>query len=255
MAILTNKLALISGASAGIGRATALALAREGCRTILVGRRVERLKELKNEIETTWQKEAFVLELDIRRKEDVLSKIKNLPAEWRAVDILINNAGMAKGISKMQDSNVDDWDTMIDTNVKGLLYVTHAIVPGMIKRGHGDIVHLGSIAGHEVYPGGNIYCATKHAVHAIEKGLRIDVVDTPLRVSSIDPGMVETEFSEVRLGDKEKAKAVYKGLKPLTGADIAELIVFVVTRPAHVQIGEITVFPTAQASAMVAHRA
>ncbi len=251
---LTNKIALITGASAGIGRATALALAREGCRTILVGRRVDRLEKLKKEIENSYQQEAYVLELDIRKKEDVLSKIKKLPANWQAVDILINNAGMAKGISKMQDSNVDDWDTMIDTNVKGLLYVTYAIVPGMIERGRGDIVHLGSIAGHEVYPGGNIYCATKHAVHAIEKALRIDVVDTPLRVSSIDPGMVETEFSEVRLGDKEKAKAVYQGLKPLTGADIAELIVFVVTRPAHVQIGEMTVFPTAQASAMVAHR-
>ncbi len=254
MTMLTNKLAFITGASAGIGRATAFALAREGCRTILVGRRVHRLEKVKNEIETTFQKEALVLELDIRKKEEVLSKIKSLPAEWQAIDILINNAGMAKGVSKMQDSNVDDWDTMIDTNVKGLLYVTHAIVPGMIERGHGDIVHLGSIAGHEVYPGGNIYCATKHAVHAIEKGLRIDVVDTPLRVSSIDPGMVKTEFSEVRLGDKEKAEAVYKGLEPLTGPDIAELIVFVVTRPAHVQIGEITVFPTAQASAMVAHR-
>ena len=254
MTSLTNKLACITGASAGIGRATALALAREGCRTILIGRRLSRLVELKKEIETTYRQEAFVLELDIRNKEDVSSRIKSLPPLWQDVDILINNAGMAKGVSKMQDSNVDDWDTMIDTNVKGLLYVTHAIVPGMVRRGRGDIVHLGSIAGHEVYPGGNIYCATKHAVHAIEKGLRIDLVDTPLRVSSIDPGMVETEFSEVRLGDKEKAKAVYKGLKPLTGADIAELIVFVVTRPAHVQIGEITVFPTAQASAMVAYR-
>ena len=251
---LEGKTALITGASAGIGKATAIALAREGCRVILTGRRKDRLAETGKEIEKQFARDFFILPMDIRRLSIVKQAIDNLPDSWKEIDILISNAGMARGVNKMQDADPNDWDEMIDTNIKGLLYVTHAVLPGMVERNRGDIVHLGSIAGHEVYPGGNIYCATKHAVNAIEKGLRIDLADTPIRVSSVDPGMVETEFSEVRLGDKEKAKAVYSGMTPLTGKDIAETIVFIVTRPAHVQIAEVVIFPTDQASAMVTHR-
>lgn len=254
MQSLKSKTALITGASAGIGKETAIALAREGCRVILTGRRTGRLQKIGSEIKEMYKCDFYVLSFDIRDKNAVNEAFKNLPQEWQEIDILISNAGMARGVSKMQDSDPANWDEMIDTNIKGLLYVTHAVLPGMVKRNKGDIVHLGSIAGHEVYPGGNIYCATKHAVHAIEKGLRIDLADTPIRVSSVDPGMVETEFSEVRLGDKEKAKAVYAGMTPLTGKDIAETIVFILTRPAHVQIAEVVIFPTDQASAMVTHR-
>ncbi len=251
---LDGKTALITGASAGIGKETALALAREGCRVILTGRRAERLEKTGMQIKEMYHDDFYILIFDIRNKEEVKNAFERLPENWREIDILISNAGMARGVNKMQDANPKDWDEMIDTNIKGLLYVTYAVLPGMVKRNRGDIVHLGSIAGHEVYPGGNIYCATKHAVNAIEKGLRIDLADTPIRVSSVDPGMVETEFSEVRLGDKEKAKAVYAGMTPLTGRDIAETIVFILSRPAHVQIAEIVIFPTDQASAMVTHR-
>ncbi len=251
---LDGKTALITGASAGIGKETAIALAREGCRVILAGRRKDRLAETGKKIKEMYDRDYYMLALDIRDKNAVNEAFSRLPQEWQDIDILISNAGMARGVNKMQDADPDDWDEMIDTNIKGLLYVTHAVLPGMVKRNKGDIVHLGSIAGHEVYPGGNIYCATKHAVHAIEKGLRIDLADTPIRVSSVDPGMVETEFSEVRLGDKEKARAVYAGMTPLNGKDIAETIVFIVTRPAHVQIAEVVIFPTDQASAMVTHR-
>ena len=254
MQSLEGKTALITGASAGIGKETAIALAREGCRVILTGRRTERLHKIGSEIKEKYKRDFYVLSVDIRDKNAVTTAFSSLPREWQEIDVLISNAGMARGVNKMQDADPDDWDEMINTNIKGLLYVTHAVLPGMVKRNKGDIVHLGSIAGHEVYPGGNIYCATKHAVHAIEKGLRIDLADTPIRVSSVDPGMVETEFSEVRLGDKEKAKAVYAGMTPLTGKDIAETIVFIVTRPAHVQIAEVVIFPTDQASAMVTHR-
>ena len=252
---LSGKMALITGATSGIGKDTALALAREGCDLLLIGRRIDRLEQLQKDIKLSHGRDCYPIKLDIRDKDAVKKAIADLPSKWKNIDILVSNAGMARGINKMQDAGVDDWDEMFDTNVKGLLYVTHAVLPGMVARDKGDIVHIGSIAGHEVYPGGDIYCSTKHAVNAIAKGLRIDLVDTSIRVSSIDPGMVETEFSEVRFrGDKEKAKVVYTGLKPLVGEDIAETLVFIVTRPAHVQIAEIIIFPTAQASAMVSHR-
>jgi len=251
---LKNRIALITGASAGIGEATAHALAREGCKLILSGRRTERLLNLQKKLKDTYQCESICLEMDIRDRSAVSSAIDDLQDKWKSIDILISNAGLAKGVAKMHDAELDHWEAMVDTNVKGLLYMTRAVLPGMVRRNKGDIVHLGSIAGHEVYPGGNIYCATKHAVNAIAKGLRIDLVDTDIRVSSVDPGMVETEFSEVRFGDKGKAKAFYEGIMPLTGVDIAETILFILTRPAHVQLGEITIFPTNQASAMVAYR-
>lgn len=251
---LKDKIVLITGASSGIGKATAYALAKEGCKLILTGRRSERLSNLQEKLKERYKCESIHYELDIRDRDSVISTINNLPDKWKNIDILISNAGLARGVAKMQDADLVDWDNMVDTNVKGLLYMTHAVLPGMVKRNKGDIVHLGSIAGHEVYPGGNIYCSTKHAVNAIAKGLRIDLVDTDIRVSSVDPGMVETEFSEIRFGDKEKAKAFYEGITPLTGVDIAETIVFILNRPAHVQLGEITIFPTNQASAMVAYR-
>lgn len=254
MTNLKGKTALITGATAGIGRACALALAEQGCRIILTGRRTERLEEVGQEIKRKFKGEWLALPLDVRNQEAVNNAIQGLPQYWQAIDILINNAGMARGVEKMQDASAAAWDEMIDTNVKGLLYVTHAVLPSMVKRRKGDIVNIGSIAGHEVYPGGNIYCATKHAVNAITKGLRIDLVDTPIRVSSVDPGMVETEFSMVRLGDEQKAKDVYAGMQPLTAQDIAETVVFIVSRPAHVQIADVVIFPTDQAAAMVVHR-
>jgi NADP-dependent 3-hydroxy acid dehydrogenase YdfG len=255
MTVIKDKIALITGASSGIGEACAMTLAREGCRVILAGRRTDRLKAVGKEISKQHHTEWLSVPLDIRNRKSVEAKLSNLPGDWQAVDILINNAGLSLGLDKLHEGLVDDWEEMIDTNVKGLLYVTRALVPGMVSRGRGDIVNIGSIAGHEVYPGGNVYCASKHAVDALTKGLRLDLVDTPLRVSAVDPGMVKTGFSRVRFkGDERRAEAVYHGLQPLTGQDIAETALFILTRPAHVQIAEIIIFPTAQASATVAHR-
>jgi len=252
---LNGRIALITGATSGIGKATALALAREGASVILLGRRGERLEEVGQEVKKRYNASWIALPVDVRELQAVKTAIKGLPEYWQKIDILINNAGLAAGLSKIHEGDVEDWEKMIDTNIKGLLYVTRTVVPGMVERGRGDVVNIGSIAGHEVYPGGNVYCATKHAVDALTKGLRIDLVDTPIRVSSVDPGLVETEFSIVRFkGDIERAKNVYKGLKPLTGEDIADTIVFIVSRPPHVQIADVIIFPTAQASSMVVHR-
>ncbi len=252
---LNGRIALITGATSGIGRATALALAREGANVILLGRRGERLEEVGQEVKKRYNASWIALPVDVRDLQAVKTAIEGLPEYWQKIDILINNAGLASGLSKIHEGDVEDWEKMIDTNIKGLLYVTRTVVPGMVERGRGDVVNIGSIAGHEVYPGGNVYCATKHAVDALTKGLRIDLVDTPIRVSSVDPGLVETEFSIVRFkGNIERAKNVYKGLKPLTGEDIAETIVFIVSRPPHVQIADVIIFPTAQASSMVVHR-
>ena len=254
MNTLNGKTAMITGATSGIGKACALALAGEGCRVIITGRRTARLEETGQEIEKKYNGEWLAVPMDVREKENVLAAADGLPDNWKDIDILINNAGLARGFSKMQDADTEDWDEMIDTNIKGLLNATQAVLPGMTARQKGDIVNLSSIAAHEVYPNGSIYCATKHAVDAITKGLRIDLVDTPIRVSSIDPGLVETEFSEVRFGDKERAKAVYEGMTPLTGEDIAELAVFIVSRPAHVQIANIVVLASDQAAATIVHR-
>ncbi len=253
--MLKGKIALITGASSGIGKATAFALASNGCNVILCGRRTEKLAETGEQIKQQFNVKVHLLTLDVRDRQAVMKALAALPQFWQNIDILINNAGLARGLSKIHEADVDDWEQMIDTNVKGLLYVTRAVVPGMVERGRGDVVNIGSIAGHEVYPGGNVYCATKHAVDALTKGLRIDLVDTPVRVSSVDPGMVETEFSIVRFkGDIERAKNVYKGFKPLTAEDIADTILFIVTRPPHVQIADVIIFPTAQASGTIVHR-
>ncbi|HEX5316326.1 MAG TPA: SDR family oxidoreductase [Candidatus Kapabacteria bacterium] len=253
---LKNQLVFITGASSGIGRASALAFASEGARLLLCARRMERLHELEKNIKkSNPSAKVHSVQLDVRIHTEVEKTLEALPEEWKEIDILLNNAGLSRGLDPLQEGSTDDWDEMIDTNVKGLLYVTRAVVPGMIARGRGHIINIGSIAGHEVYPKGNVYCASKFAVDAITKGLRLDLVDTPLRVTAIDPGLVETEFSEVRFhGDKARAKSVYNGMEPLHPEDIAETVVWCASRPAHVQIADIVIFPTNQASAAVVHR-
>ena len=248
-----NKIALVTGATSGIGRATAKILAKNNYKIILCGRRENRLKELEKELSefTTIHTLCF----DVRDKVAVFDSINSLPYDFSRIDVLINNAGNAHGLSPIQDGNLDDWDTMIDINVKGLLYVSKAIIPQMIEQKSGHIINIGSIAGKEVYPNGNVYCASKFAVDALNKSMLIDLNQYGIRVGAIHPGMVETEFGEVRYkGDKDRAANTYKGLKPLTPEDIADIIHFVVSRPYHVNIADLIVFPTAQASATIAKR-
>lgn len=245
-----NKIAFITGATAGIGEACAKKLAQLGFDLIISGRRKEKLDLLANEIKAQYQQEILPIELDVRQQEDVEKTIQNLPEKWKKIDLLINNAGLAVGLSTVQEGNIDDWERMIDTNVKGLLYITRSVAPLMIERKNGHIINITSIAAKEVYPGGNVYCATKHAVDALTKGMRIDMLPYNIKVSSIAPGMVETEFSIVRFkGDKEKANQVYNGFTPLYANDIAETVEFIVSRPDHVTINDILIMPTAQASA------
>lgn len=252
---LENKIVFITGASAGIGKACALAFAEEGANLILSARRIEKLNILTEEIKKKFNVKVFSFELDVRNLDNVKEKISSLPSEWNKIDILINNAGLAKGFSKINDGNIEDWDEMIDTNLKGLLYVTRYVLPFMIKQNEGHVINLGSIAGHQVYPYGNVYCATKFAVNSLSEAIRMDTLEHNIRVTNIAPGLVETEFSEVRFkGDKEKAKNVYKGITPLDGDDIADLVLFAATRKSHVNINEIVVTPTAQASATQVYR-
>ncbi|HEX8674808.1 MAG TPA: SDR family NAD(P)-dependent oxidoreductase [Longimicrobium sp.] len=249
------KTVLITGASAGIGAACARAFAREGARLVLAARRTERLAALAEELRAAHATECHLIALDVRDAEAVASALGGLPAEWAEVDVLVNNAGLGRGMEKLQEGTPADWDEMIDTNVKGLLYTTRALVPGMVERGRGHVVNLGSVAGHEVYPGGAVYCATKHAVDAITRGLRMDLLGTGVRVSTVDPGMVETEFSVNRFrGDEERARRVYAGMTPLTPDDIADAVLWCATRPPHVNIDEIILKPTDQASATQVHR-
>jgi NADP-dependent 3-hydroxy acid dehydrogenase YdfG len=247
-----SKIAFVTGATSGIGRATAFELAKQGYRIIATGRRAERLQELKQELEDV---PVYTLEFDVRDREAARKAVDSLPEDWRQVEVLVNNAGNAHGMAPIQSGSVEDWDAMIDINVKGLLYVTQAVLPLMLQHKKGHIVNIGSIAGKEVYPNGNVYCASKYAVDALSKGMRMDLVQEGIRVSEVNPGLVETEFSEVRFkGDKERAATVYKGLEALQAQDIAELIGFIVTRPAHVNLAEVLVLPTAQASATVLHK-
>lgn len=255
MELLKNKIVFISGATSGIGKACATGFARAGSNLILCARSIGTLNTFAQELRKEFGVKVYDFKLDVRDREAVESSIARLPVEWKNIDILINNAGLAKGMNKFYEDNPDNWDVVIDTNVKGLLYVTRAIVPLMVARNSGHIINMGSIAGHEAYPKGSVYCASKHAVDAITKSLRMDVVDHNIRVSTIDPGMVETNFSVIRFdGDKEKAKNVYKGLDPLTAEDIADTIIFMASRPPHVNIAEVVIYPTAQASATIAHR-
>lgn len=255
MNLLRNRVAFITGASAGIGEATAGLFAEEGANLILAARRGDRVQKLAERLRKEYQINVHFFQLDVRNQREIETKLTGLPEEWKAIDILVNNAGLSRGLEKLHEGKLSDWEEMIDTNIKGLLYVSRVIIPGMVQRGKGDIVNIGSIAGHELYPGGNVYCATKFAVDALTKGMQIDLVDTPLRVSTVDPGMVETEFSVVRFhGDTERAKKVYQGIQPLRGRDVAEAILFCVTRPPHVNIHQVRIMPTNQAGAMVAYR-
>ncbi|MDY6121825.1 MAG: SDR family oxidoreductase [Porphyromonas sp.] len=241
-----KPIALVTGATSGIGKATAIRLAEAGYRLILVGRREERLDQLQAEIQGKTQ--VLCICLDVRLHEEVEAKLGHLPAEWSEVDVLINNAGLAAGLDPIQDGDINDWDRMIDTNIKGLLYVTRCIAPAMCKRGRGHIVNLGSIAGKQVYANGNVYCATKHAVDALSKGMRIDMLPYGVKVTQICPGAVETEFSLVRFhGDQERADNVYKGFEPLTGQDIADCIVAALSLPHNICVNDMVVMPKAQA--------
>lgn len=245
-----TKTALISGATAGIGKATAILLAEQGYNLIITGRRGDRLEALKAEIESSTFAKVECLNFDIRDNEQVCSAIDSLPEDFKNIDVLVNNAGLASGLDPVQTGDLDDWEKMIDTNVKGLLYLTRKVSPMMIARKQGHIINIGSIAGKEVYPNGNVYCASKHAVDALTKAMRIDMLPHGIKVTQIAPGMIDTEFSTVRFhGDKEKADKVYDGLTPLYAEDIAELILFILSRPAHVCINDMVVTPLAQASA------
>ncbi len=252
---LKNKIVLITGASSGIGRACAQRFAEAGAKLILAARRRERLIELVNAIREKHATEVHILTLDVRDQKAVETSIRSLPDAWNEIDILVNNAGLSRGLDKFHEGKFEDWEEMLDTNVKGLLYVSRMVIPGMVERKRGTIVNIGSIAGREVYPKGNVYCASKFAVDALTKGMRLDLVDTPVRVCTVDPGLVETEFSRVRFrGDSEKAEKVYQGLTPLTGDDVADAVVFAASRPSHVQCAEILLLPTDQASPTVVHR-
>lgn len=244
------KTALITGATSGIGKSTAIRFALNGIRLILCGRRQERLEQLQKELSV--ETEVHILSFDVRNKDEVFEKIGSLPENFRKIDILINNAGNAHGLDPIQQGNMDDWDAMLDINVKGLLYVSKAVIPGMLDRQSGHIINIGSTAGKEVYPKGNVYCASKHAVDAINQGMRIDLNGNGIRVGAVNPGLVHTEFSEVRFkGDNEKAEKVYEGFQPLKPEDIADIIHFVVTRPYHVNIADLIVLPTAQANSTI----
>lgn len=240
---------LITGATSGFGEAIARIFAQQGHNVIITGRRKERLEQLTKELET-YNINVLPLCFDVRNREDVFENLGNLSHEWRNIDVLVNNAGLASGLSKIHEGDIEDWEVMIDTNLKGLLYVTRCIAPIMAENNKGHIINISSIAGKEVYPNGNVYCATKHAVDAICKATRIDMIEHNIKVTSINPGMADTEFSLVRFhGDEEKAKNVYQGLTPLYAVDVAEAVYWSATRPAHVNIGEIHLTPTAQASA------
>ncbi|MAM28162.1 MAG: NAD(P)-dependent oxidoreductase [Flavobacteriaceae bacterium] len=250
---LKDKIALITGATSGIGRATALLFAENGAKLILCGRRKERLDELVKQLSTFT--EVHTLKFDVRDKEIVFSMIESLPNEFSEIDILINNAGNAHGLDPIQSGSTDDWDAMLDINVKGLLYVTKAILPKLLSRQSGHIINIGSTAGKEVYPNGNVYCASKHAVDALNQGMRLDLNGKGIKVGAINPGLVETEFSEVRFkGDTERANKVYQNFTPLRPEDIADIILFAVTRPAHVNIADLTVMCLDQASSTIVNK-
>ncbi len=252
---LKDKVVFITGASSGIGRSCARAFAAEGARVLMCARRGDRLKGFAAELKKEFGVAVHHFALDVRDQPAVEKAVGGLPADWRPIEVLVNNAGLSRGLDKIHQGLLGDWEEMIDTNVKGLLYVSRAVIPGMVERGRGHIINIGSIAGYEVYPNGNVYCATKYAVRALTEGMRLDLSGTPIRVSEVAPGMVETEFSVVRFhGDSERAGKVYQGLTPLTPDDIADAVLVCATRPPHVNISLMIVMPTAQASATVVHR-
>lgn len=250
---MSRRIVLITGATSGIGEATARLLAKNNFELILCGRRKDRLAAL--QLELSGHTEVTTLSFEVRNQQEVQRSIASLPQRWRSVDILINNAGNAHGFDPIQSGKIEDWDAMMDINVKGLLYVSREIIPGMTERQSGHIINLGSIAGKEVYPNGNVYCASKFAVDALTRGMRMDLNVFGIKVTSINPGLVETEFALVRFkGDEQKAATVYKGIEPLKGEDIADIILYTLTSPAHVVLADITVFPTAQGSSTIVKR-
>ena len=250
-----NKTVLITGASSGIGEGCARKFASQGARIILNARNAQKLEALASELKEKYNSECYVLPFDVCDRNAAIESLESLPNEWKSIDILINNAGLAVGVDKEHEGSLDEWDVVIDTNVKALLSMTRLVVPGMVERGRGHIINIGSIAGDAAYPGGSVYCATKAAVKALSDGLRIDLVDTPLRVTNIKPGLVETNFSVIRFrGDQEKADNVYKGIHALTGDDIAEVAYFAASAPEHMQVAEILVMPTKQATGTIVSR-
>lgn len=251
---MKGKLIFITGATSGIGEGCARKFAHEGCNLILNGRNIEKLESLKRELSAQGT-EVLTLPFDVRDRQAMRQALDSLEGKWRNIDVLVNNAGLVIGMDKEHEGSLDEWDIVIDTNIKGLLAMTRMIVPGMAERGCGHIINIGSIAGDAAYGGGSVYCATKAAVKALSDGLRIDLVDTPLRVTNIKPGMVETNFSVIRFrGDQNKADAVYEGIRPLTGDDIADVVYYAASTPAHVQIAEVLVMPTYQATGTICHR-
>lgn len=253
--MLKGKTVLITGASAGIGKALAEVFAAESCSLILLARRGEALENLTSELQKEHIFKFINLPCDVRNRDDVNNALESLPLEWKNIDILINNAGLSRGLEKLHEGLVEDWEEMIDTNIKGVLYISRTVIPWMVARGQGLIINIGSLAGNEIYPGGAVYCGTKHALKAISKGMAIDLNGTGVRVCNLEPGLVETEFSLVRFhGDKERADSIYKGYTPLTGKDIAEAALFIATRPPHVMVQSMLVTPTDQASAFVLNK-
>jgi NADP-dependent 3-hydroxy acid dehydrogenase YdfG len=243
-------IAFITGSTAGIGKATAELFAKNGYNIIITGRRKERLEEFSQQLKSDYKVDVLSLNFDVRNLAEVEKAIQSIPVEWKKINVLVNNAGLAVGLSSIQEGEIDDWERMIDTNIKGLLYITRTLSPIMIMNGFGHIINLGSVAGKEVYANGNVYCATKHAVDALNRGMRIDLLPHNIKVTAVNPGMVDTEFSIVRFkGDDARAKNAYKGMQPLKPEDIAETIYWVATRPAHVNINDIVIMPTVQANA------
>lgn len=252
---LAGKIVFITGASGGIGASTALAFAAEGAKLLLAARREEKLEAIAAEAKEKGAQAVHTFTLDVRDQKAVDAVITALPAEWAEIEILVNNAGLSRGLDKLYEGKIEDWEEMIDTNVKGLLYVTRAVVPGMVARGKGHVINLGSTAGELPYPGGVVYCASKAAVKSINDGLKQDLLGTPVRVSSVDPGMVETDFSRIRFrGDDERAAKVYQNITPLMPEDVAETILFAATRPPHVNILHMLMMPVAQANSLLFHR-
>ncbi len=252
---MEKKIVLITGASSGIGEGCARKFAMNGYRLILNGRNIDKLNAVKKELEENYQADIYLLPFDVRDRQAAKTALDSIPAEWKEIDILVNNAGLVIGVDKEHEGNLDEWDIVLDTDVKALLAMTRLVVPGMVERGRGHVINMGSIAGDYAYPGGSVYCAAKAAVKALSDGLRIDLVDTPVRVTNIKPGLVETNFSVVRFrGDKATADNVYKGIRPLDGNDIAEVVYFAAAVPEHIQIAEVLVMPTNQATGTIVSR-
>jgi 3-hydroxy acid dehydrogenase/malonic semialdehyde reductase len=255
MISLKGKVVLITGASSGIGRATAFAFAGMGARLLLCARRLDLLLELETPLMEAGAAAVLLFTLDVREKESVNAALEDLPEEWAEIDVLVNNAGLSRGMTKLQEDDPENWEEMIDTNIKGLLYVTRAVVPGMVARGVGHVINMGSVAGYITYANGAVYCASKAAEKAISEGLKIDLMGTPVRVTSVDPGMVETDFSLIRFrGDEERAAKVYANITPLQPEDVADAIVWAATRPVHVNIHNILITTIDQANSVVFHR-